>query len=102
MLLASENIGVGDTRRVVVSYDGFLEKGEIIESVTATIAVTTPAAASTIGTGPLAPARSVNDKSITFYIVGAPNPEKCTVDIQVTTSLSQILNDTIQFSVING
>ncbi len=100
MLLSSKNVGAGDTRRVTISYDDFLAKGETISTIAVTAAVTIPPAISSIGSGGLAPSRFLDERAIVFYVLAASINEKFTVDIQITTSLSQIVNDTITFTVV--
>jgi hypothetical protein len=98
MLLGSQNITVGDTRRYVVSYDQFLIKGAVL-TTPVTVAVSA-GATSAVGTGATAPALTVDEKGIIFWLTGGVLNEKFTVSIQVHDNNSEVVNDTIAFTVI--
>lgn len=97
MLLGTQNITQGDTRRYKVEYDQFLIKGEDLTGVTVTVS---SGATSTVGTGPNAPKTSVDEKAIYFWLTGGNLNEVFTASIQVTTNLPQTVNDTLKFTVV--
>ena len=97
MLLGSQNITAGDKRRYFVDYGEFLIKGAILTAVTVTVSA---GATSSVGTGPTAPALNVDEKGIIFWLTGGTLNEKFTANIQVTDNNSEIVNDTIQFTVV--
>ena len=97
MLLGSQNITHGDTRRYTVSYEEFLIKGAVLATVTVTVSA---GATSTVGSGATVAKLTVDEKWIIFWLTGGTLGEKFTVNIQVTDSLSETVNDTIDFTVI--
>ena len=93
MLLATRNLGVGDTRLYKISYKEFLARGATL----VTEAVTVPAGTkSTIGTITLDP----DAKAFTFFVVTGSIVESFTASIAVKDSTGQIVNDTMDFQVL--
>jgi hypothetical protein len=100
MLLESKTLAEGDTRRYRIDYSEFLNRGETLSAVVVTI--TSPAVpTSAIGAGALAPALTVDKKSVIFYLVAGDSGEAVTVKIATTTSLSEIVNDTLDFVIVS-
>ena len=97
MLLGSQNITQGDTRRYLVSYEEFLIKGAILTAVTVAVSA---GATSAVGTGPTAAKLTVDEKGIIFWLTGGNLNEKFTLNIQVMDNLSETVNDTVDFTVI--
>ena len=97
MLLGSQNLTTGDTRRYLVSYEEFLIKGAVLTAVTVTVSA---GATSTVGSGATAPKLTVDEKGIYFWLTGGTLNEKFTASIQVTDNNSEVVNDTIQFTVV--
>jgi hypothetical protein len=97
MLLGSQNITAGDTRRYYVDYGEFLIKGAILTAVTVTVSA---GATSTVGSGATAPKLNVDEKGIIFWLTGGVLNEKFTASIQVMDNNSETVNDTIQFTVV--
>jgi hypothetical protein len=97
MLLGSQTITQGDTRRYMVDYSEFLIKGAVLTAVTAAVSA---GATSTVGTGATAPALTVNEKGIIFWLTGGLLGEKFTLSVQVHDNNSEVVNDTIQFTVV--
>lgn len=93
MLLGSQGIGTTDVRRCSIDYGTFLEKGEIISL--ATVSVPAGTVSSVGGTS-----RSPDDKRFIFYVTAGSVNETFTASIQITTSLSQVINDTMRFTVV--
>jgi hypothetical protein len=100
MLLGSRNLAQGDTRRYRIDYAGFLAHGAVLVLAGVTVSVTgTPA--SKIGTGGLAPVLWPDDKSLVFYVVAGVVSETFTVNVHITDSINQIVNDTISVAVVS-
>lgn len=97
MLLGSQNITFGDTRRYKIEYEDFLVKGEDLSSVTVAVSA---GATSSIGTGGNAPKTSVDEKAIYFWVIAGVLNEVFTVSVQVVTTVPQTVNDTIKFTVV--
>lgn len=97
MLLGSQNITHGDTRRFLVSYEDFLIRGAVLTALTVTVNV---GATSSIGTGTIQPKLSPTDKSIVFLVLAGVLNEVFTVSIQITDNLGNIVNDTLKFTVV--
>ncbi len=89
MLLGTRNHTVGDKRRHIVHYT--LDAGLSISSVS----VTSPSATLTIsGAAPMEP------RKVVFFTNGGLLNDAVTVSIQITLSNSEIVNDTMAFTVI--
>jgi hypothetical protein len=97
MLLGSQNITTGDTRRFMVSYEDFLIKGAVLTTVTVAV---NAGVTSSIGTAGLAPKLFPTDKSIVFWVIAGVLNEVFTVSVQVVDNLGNIVNDTIKFTVV--
>ena len=97
MLLGSQNITQGDTRRYFVSYEEFLIKGAVLTTVTVTVSA---GATSSIGTSTIAPVLTVDEKGIIFWVIGGVLNEKFTVNIQVHDNNSEVVNDTLSFTIV--
>ena len=97
MLLATRQIAVGDIRRYTISYRDFLAKGVILDTSTVTVPAGTT---SSIGTGARAPSFSPDFTELAFYVIAGSLDEKFTVSVQVTDTNSEIVNDTMNFTVV--
>ena len=93
MLLATRNLGIGDTRLCKISYREWLARGAVL----VTEAVTVPAGTkSSIGTI----TADDDGKGFTFFVVTGSVVESFTASITITDSLSQTLKDTMAFNVL--
>lgn len=101
MLLGSRNLAVGDTRRYRVSYRDFLCDGVSISAVTVTIPNITLGYTSAIGTGVIAPELSPDRQEVYFWVVAGALNEAFTVQVQITDTNDQIVNDTIDLQVVS-
>jgi hypothetical protein len=97
MLLGSQNITAGDTRRYLVDYREFLLKGSVLTAVTAAVSA---GATSTVGSGATIAVLTVDEKGIIFWVTGGKLGEQFTLSIQVHDNVSEIVNDTLSFTVI--
>lgn len=89
MIMAKKRWTAGDTRKIVVSYDAFLETGAMI--VTATV---TSDAGSISGISTIESARKVQ-----FFLAGGIANTVLTVTVQITDSFGQVVTDTIEYAV---
>lgn len=93
MLLGRKLISPNDKRRYAIDYDDWLDVGE---TITATLF--------TVDTGPaLATLDAIagDGRSLTFFVSGALLANTpFNVAVRVTTSLTQIVNDHIEFDVV--
>jgi hypothetical protein len=107
MLLGSANLAVGDTRRYTVSYRGFLLPGIKIKAVAVTIEpLATPGpdgytATSLIGASTIAPTTDPDETVVIFWVVAGVLNEAFTVQVQITDTNNQIVNDTIDLQVVS-
>lgn len=95
MLLAKRYITQGDTRRYVIDYNDFLLKGIVLTA--AVIVNGTAGTTSTVQNVTL-------DESATkviFFATGGALNEVFTANVQVTDSNNEVVNDTIQFTVVS-
>ena len=93
MLLGTRNITQGDTRRIIIDYSGWLDKGVVLE----TIAVSVPT-----GTTSTVQGATLSDdkRHAVFYVTGGNLNESFTVAAQITDSASETVNDTLDFTVV--
>lgn len=89
MVLAHKPHTVGDRRRYVVDYSQWLDTGVTLSAGTATTASGT---ASVDGV-------THDTTTLTFFVNGGILNEIFTVAVQVTDSLGEVKNDTIEFFV---
>jgi hypothetical protein len=92
MLLSTRNITLGDTRRYVVDYRDFLDKGVKL----ATVAVTTNGPTSTVQNASI----SEDETEVYFYATAGVLNEVFTVNLQVTDTNLETVNDTLDFTVV--
>ena len=120
MLLGQKAIWAGDTRRILVSYRELLTQGVTLSSVSVTMNTVNPptnppGTTSIIGSGAQAPVLFEDHKGIIFYVTAGtfgPDPQPVpatgqppnnifTVNIQVTDSNGEVINDSLVFEVID-
>lgn len=89
MLLAHKPHTVGDRRRYIVDYSQWLDTGVTAASATASTASTT-ASVDTV---------SNDTTTVTFFINGGILNEIFTVAVQMTDSLGEVKNDSIEYFV---
>lgn len=100
MQLSNQQITTGDTRRYQVDYSQFLQFGEKLSGFTLALATQTPTPTSTVN-----PSNnsflSVDESQLYIFVVGGTAVgETFTVDVQVTTTYGQTVNDTVAFTVV--
>ena len=93
MLLGTRNITQGDTRRIVLDYAGWLDRGVVLE----TIAVSVPTGTTSTVQGA---ALTEDKRGALFYVTGGNLNESFTVAVQITDSASETVNDTLDFTVV--
>ena len=93
MLLGTRNITQGDTRRVVIDYRGWLDKGVVLRTIT----VSVPAGTTSTVQGAVL---TEDKRSAVFYVTGGNLNESFTVAVQITDSASETVNDTLDFTVV--
>ncbi len=91
MLLGTEHIVVGETRRILANYENALRAGEHL--VAATITCNSPV--STIGSHLFTP----DERALIFWVTASSQVETFSVFISVTTTDGQIFNDAITVGV---
>ena len=96
MTLAQRNFGVGDTRRVAISYKQWLATGAVLASVAVSIVVTVPPATSTVQNATLSPDRT----GVYFYVTMGVVNEQFTVVVTVTDTNGQVVSDTVDCQVV--
>jgi hypothetical protein len=101
MLLGSRNLAVGDTRQYKISYREFLPDGDFIDGLVITIPNITPGYLSHIGSGSLAPYASPDRREVIFWVVAGALNEQFTVQIVVSDSNLQAINDTIDYTIVS-
>ncbi len=89
MLLAHKPHTVGDRRRYIVDYSQWLDAGVTVASATAS---------TTSGTASV-DTLSHDTTTVTFFVEGGILNEIFTVAVQMTDSLGEVKNDTIEFFV---
>lgn len=92
MQIATKPHTIGDRRRWQIDYSAYLQDGAILSAGT----VTTPSTTSSIDTVSI----SDDAKSLFFFVNGGALNEVFTAVVQVTTNKSEIVNDTIPFTVV--
>ena len=94
MHLGSRNLTSGDSRRCVVDYRGFLQRGEKLTLPVVTVPAGTN---SSIGAVLL----DVDDDQMFFFVNGGTLlGEAFTASVQVSTTFNQEINDMIDFVVV--
>lgn len=94
MLLGSKILAISDIRRYTIDYSEFLFKGITLATVTAT--VTTPYVKTTVGSATLDDAK----RKVYLFLIAGTVVENLTVQLEITDSLGQQINDTINFGVV--
>lgn len=94
MLLGTRNLTTGDTRRCVTDYNGFLGRGVKLKSPAATNG--TAGTTSTVQNVSLDPTETY----LIFFVTGGTLNEVFTVNVVVSTTDGQTINDTISFTVV--
>lgn len=96
MLVGQSKLAQGDVRRITVDYSDWLQyRGSHIQNVNAT--VITAGVVSTVSS----PQTDSKSKSAIFFVhASSVLNEAFTVQVQVTDTLGQVVNDTVTFTVI--
>jgi len=95
MLLGSRQITSGDVRRYVIDYSEFLQKGTTLTTPSASISA---GATSTVESVSL---DDTNTKMILYVTGGSVLNETFTVNVVVHDTNNQVVNDTIDFTVVS-
>ena len=90
MILGSKQHTVGNTTRWRIDYSRWLDNTATIE----TAAITSPAAALTVGD------TMVLGREVVSFLSGGEVNETTTLSVQMTDSLGNVKNDTIVFTVV--
>lgn len=94
MILGRYRQRPGDTRRRQVTYNDFLESGEIITGVTPSVSPTTDT--------PLVVSGVVIDaggRKFAYVVSGGEHGVSYAVNLRITTNGAQVKNDTIEFDI---
>lgn len=91
MLLDTRTVQMGDRRKVTVNYRSFLGQGEKLATFTATVNGVT----STIDTVEI----DTSETKGSFFINAASVKESFTVAVVATLNTTEVVNDTIDFSI---
>lgn len=98
MLLGSRKLAVGDTRRYVVSYCNYLQRGMKVKSVTVTAL---PQSTGLASTSTITQAYVENDgNDIIFYVQAGVLNEAFTAQVVVITTDGETVNDTVDFLIV--
>lgn len=97
MLVGSHTVATGDVRRVEIDYADWLEHGQ---HITASVATVLTAGVTSFVSNPVPPENSKKTRAIFFVHAGTVVNESFTVQVQVTDTLGQVVNDTVQFTVL--
>lgn len=93
MNLGTRNITVADIRRYTIDYREFLPKGIVLKTPVVTLTAGVTSSVSNVQLD------DTNTKLI-FYVTGGVLNETFTASVQVQDTNSEVINDTINFTVI--
>jgi hypothetical protein len=82
----------------MIDYNEFLQFGEKLKTFTLAIATQVPAATSTVNSA--ISFFDVDDTQLYLFVIAGIVGENFTVNVQVTTTYGEIVNDTLAFTVV--
>ena len=103
MLLGTKNITQNDVRRYKVNYSDYLQDGNVLEGSPTVSVVAFNGLAASIGTGTNGapgPVLTPDAKGFYYWVIAGDVLQSFTVQITVTDSFSETINDTCDFNVV--